>query len=126
MHQNLVYRYRMQSGNLDELHRYAPLIEAQLRELPGLKDVNLDSQLNSDQATGDAGHKNAISPGAKELPTMTLSFSLAPKVAFVDAIAQIHDMEIRVALPATITTSLPAVKQSCGTERLLQRIYPPQ
>jgi hypothetical protein len=37
---------------------------------------------------------------------MTVSFSLAPKVALVDAVAQIHDMQIRLALPATITTSL--------------------
>jgi hypothetical protein len=42
----------------------------------------------------------------KELPTMTISFSLAPKVALVDAIAQIHDMEIRLALPPAITASL--------------------
>lgn len=106
IHQSLVYRYRMQSGNLEDLHRYAPLIEARLRELPVLKDVSLDSQLKSDQAVDDAGRQKATVPGAKELPTMTLSFSLAPKAAVADAMAQIHDVEIRVALPATITTSL--------------------
>jgi multidrug efflux pump subunit AcrB len=37
---------------------------------------------------------------------MTISFNLVPKVALADAIAQIHDIEIRLALPATITTSL--------------------
>jgi hypothetical protein len=106
MHQSLVYRYRLQSGNLDDLHRYAPVIEAQMRELPVLKDVSLDSQLKSDQAIGNIDQQKATVPGVKELPTMTLSFSLAPKVALADAMAQIHAMEIRLALPATITTSL--------------------
>jgi len=106
MEQNLVYRYRLQSGNLDDLHRYAPLIEARLRELPDLKDVSLDSQLKNDQAIGDGERQRATGPGIKELPTMTLSFSLAPKVAFADAMTQIRDMEIRLGLPATITTSL--------------------
>lgn len=87
-HQSL-YQYRLQSSNLDDLHRFAPVIEAQMRELPILQDVSLDSQLKS-QGTSD----------------VTISFGLAPKVALGDAIAQIHDMEIRLALPATITTSL--------------------
>jgi hypothetical protein len=102
MHQSLVYRYRLQSGNLDDLRSYAPVIEAQMRELPVLKDVSLDTQLSG----VDVDHQKTTVPGVKELPTMTVSFSLAPKVALPDAIAQIHDMEIRLALPATITTSL--------------------
>ena len=106
MHQSLVYRYRLQSGNLDDLRRYAPVIEAKMRELPILKYVSVDTQLNSDRAIVDVDHQKATPPGVKDLPTMTVSFSLAPKVALSDAIAQIHDMEIRLALPATITTSL--------------------
>lgn len=106
MHQSLVYRYRLQPGDLDDLRRYAPVIEAQMRELPDLKDVSVDTQLNNDQAIVDVDHQKTTLPGVKELPTMTVSFSLAPKVALSDAIAQIHDMEIRLALPATITTSL--------------------
>jgi hypothetical protein len=104
MHPSLVYRYRLQSGNLDDLRRYAPVIETQMRELSVLRDVSVD-ELNSDNAV-DVDHKKTTLPGVKELPTMTVSFSLAPKVALPDAIAQIHDMEIRLALPATITTSL--------------------
>jgi hypothetical protein len=106
MHQSLVYRYRLQSGNLDDLRHFAPVIEAQMRELPVLKNVSVDAQLNSDQAIVDFDHQKITVPGVKELPTMTVSFSLAPKAALSDAIAQIHDMEIRLALPATITTSL--------------------
>ena len=105
MHQSLVYRYRLQSDNLDDLRRYAPVIEAQVRELAVLKDVSVDTQLNSDQAI-DVDHQKPTIPDVKELPTMTVSFSLAPKAALPDAIAKIHDMEIRLALPATITTSL--------------------
>jgi hypothetical protein len=104
MHPSLVYRYRLQSGNLDDLRRYAPVIETQMRELSVLRDVSVD-ELNSDNAV-DVDHKKTTLPGVKELPTMTVSFSLAPKAALPDAIAQIHDMEIRLALPATITTSL--------------------
>ncbi len=106
MQQNLVYRYRLQSANLDDLHRYAPLIEAQMRELPVLKDVNLESQRKSGKALAGVDQQMAAVRGVKELQAMTLSFSLAPKVALADAMAQIHDAEIRLALPATITTSL--------------------
>jgi multidrug efflux pump subunit AcrB len=100
------YRYKLQSGNLDDLRRYAPVIEAQMRKLSVLEDVSLDTQLNSDQAIVDAGHQKARVPDVKELPTVTVSFRLTPKAALADAVAQIHDMEIRLALPATITTSL--------------------
>ena len=106
MHQSLVYRYKLQSGNLDDLGRYAPAIEAQMHKLPVLEDISVDSQLNSGQAIVDVDHQKARVPGVKEPPTVTVSFRLAPKAALADAIAQIHDMEIRLALPATITTSL--------------------
>jgi multidrug efflux pump subunit AcrB len=64
MHQSLLYRYRLQSANLDDLHRYAPVIEAQLRELPVLKDVSVDSQLKSDQAIVDVDPQKATVPGS--------------------------------------------------------------
>jgi hypothetical protein len=106
MHQNLLYRYSLQSGNLDDLHRYAPVIEAQMRELPVFNDVSLDSQLRSDQAIVGVDPQKPTVPIIKQLPTMTITFRLAPKVTLTDAIAQIHGMEIRLALPATIRTSL--------------------
>jgi multidrug efflux pump subunit AcrB len=105
MHRNL-YQYTLQSDNLDDLQRFAPVIETQMRELPVLKDVSLNSHIKSHQATVDVDSQRATASGVKELATMTISFSLAPRVALADAIAQIHDMEIRLALPATITTSL--------------------
>jgi hypothetical protein len=108
MHPSLVYRYTLQSGNLDDLRRYAPVIEAQMRELPVLKDVSVDSQLKSDQA--HLNHQRTTGPGVEVVSAMTISFRLAPKVALVDAMVQIHDMEIRLALPATFTTSLAKVE----------------
>jgi hypothetical protein len=98
-HKNF-YQYTLQSNNLDDLHRFAPMIEAQMRRLAVLKDVNLNSKIKS------LDSQKARASDVKELPTMTISFGLAPKVALVDAIAQIHDIETRLALPPTITTSL--------------------
>lgn len=109
MHHSDLIRYRLQSDNVDDLHRYAPVIEAQLRELPVLEDVSLDSQVKSDQVTVGVDPKKQF-PIIKLLPTMTITFRLPPKVTFGDAIAQIHDMEIRLALPATIITSFAADK----------------
>ena len=90
-HQDL-YQYTLQSSNAGEIHHFAPVIEAQMRRLPALKDVSLNSKFKSPQ----------------ELPTvaMTISFRLAQGVALSDAIAQIQDMTSGLALPATITTSL--------------------
>jgi hypothetical protein len=109
MHQSDIIRYRLQSDNVDDLHRHAPVIEAQMRELPFLEDVSLDSQVRSDQATVGVDPQKRV-PIIKLLPTMTITFRLAPKVTSGDAIAQIHDMEIRLALPATIMTSFAAAK----------------
>lgn len=106
IHHNL-YQYTLQSDNLDDLQRFAPVIETQMRELPVLKDVNLNSYIKSHQATDS---QRATASGVKELATMTILFSLAPRVAVADAIDQIHDLEIRLALPATITTSLAKVE----------------
>jgi hypothetical protein len=94
-HQNL-YQYTLQSGNPDELHRFAPVIVAQMRQLTALKDVSLVSQTNGDPAVDNTG----------EPVTVTILFGLPPNVALSDALAQIHDMEIQLALPATITTSM--------------------
>jgi hypothetical protein len=109
MHQSDLIRYRLQSDNVDDLHRYAPAIEAQMRELPFLEDISLDSQVKSDQATVGVDPQKRV-PIIKLLPTMTITFRLAPKVTFGDAIAQVHDMEIRLALPPTIMTSFAAAK----------------
>jgi hydrophobic/amphiphilic exporter-1 (mainly G- bacteria), HAE1 family len=44
------YQYTLQSGSLDELYRFAPLVEAQMRQLPALEDVGSDLQIKNPQA----------------------------------------------------------------------------
>lgn len=109
MHRSDLIRYRLQSDNVDDLHRYGSVIEAQMRGLTVLQDVSLDSQVKSDQATVGVEPKKRV-PIIKLLPTMTITFRLAPKVMFSDAVAQIHDVETRLALPATIMTSFASAK----------------
>jgi len=43
------YQYTLQSPDTAELYRYAPLLEARLRTLPGLQDVTSDLQLKNPQ-----------------------------------------------------------------------------
>ncbi|MBI3706136.1 MAG: efflux RND transporter permease subunit [Proteobacteria bacterium] len=45
-----LYQYTVQAGNLAELYRYAALLEARLRDLPGFQDVTSDLQIKSPQA----------------------------------------------------------------------------
>jgi hypothetical protein len=61
MHQSLIYRYRLQSGNLDDLRRYVSVIETQMRELSVLKDVSVDAQLNSNNPV-DVDHQRTTLP----------------------------------------------------------------
>ena len=43
------YQYALQSSDIDELYKYAPILEAKLRELPGFLDVTSDLQIKSPQ-----------------------------------------------------------------------------
>jgi HAE1 family hydrophobic/amphiphilic exporter-1 len=43
------YQFTLQSPDTDELYRYAPLLEARLRAVPGLQDVTSDLQIKSPQ-----------------------------------------------------------------------------
>jgi multidrug efflux pump subunit AcrB len=90
------YQYTLQSQNLDELNRFAPTVEAQMRRLPSLQDVSSDLQIKSPDTIGNS---SLMSPG------ITVLFKLAPGVALGDAIDQIQRMEKGLPLPATITTS---------------------
>ncbi len=105
-----LYQYTLQSGNLEELDRFAPVVEVQMRRLSVIviKDVSLDPQLKRRQAIVNADPQHAAANDVKERPTvtMTILFSTAPGEPLDDAIAKISDMERRLALPATISTSL--------------------
>jgi hydrophobic/amphiphilic exporter-1 (mainly G- bacteria), HAE1 family len=57
------YQYTLQSGSLDELYRFAPLVEAQMRRLPALQDVGSDLQIKSPQAVVNVDRQKAAALG---------------------------------------------------------------
>jgi hypothetical protein len=105
-----LYQYMLQSSSLEDLNRLAPVVEAQMRRLSVIvvKDVSLDPQLKRHQANVNVERQPAAADDVKVLPTatMTISFSTAPGEPLEDAIVKINDMEKRLALPPTITTTL--------------------
>ncbi|HWG37182.1 MAG TPA: efflux RND transporter permease subunit [Terriglobales bacterium] len=48
---NAQFQYTLQSENLDDLNKYAPLMLAKLRSIPQLRDVNSDQQTHGLEAT---------------------------------------------------------------------------
>src|SRR5439155_14738681 len=58
-----LYQYTLQSGNLDELYRFAPLVEAQMRRLPILQDVGSDLQIKSPQSIVNIDRQKAAALG---------------------------------------------------------------
>ncbi len=57
------YQYTLQAGNLDELFRFAPLVDAEIRKLPGLQDISSDLQIKSPQAILNIDRQKAASLG---------------------------------------------------------------
>jgi HAE1 family hydrophobic/amphiphilic exporter-1 len=57
------YQYTLQSGNLDELYRFAPLVEAQMRRLRVLQDVGSDLQIKNPQAIVNVDREKAAALG---------------------------------------------------------------
>jgi HAE1 family hydrophobic/amphiphilic exporter-1 len=43
------YQFALQSPDTEELYKYAPILEAKVRDLPGLQDVNTDLQIKNPQ-----------------------------------------------------------------------------
>jgi HAE1 family hydrophobic/amphiphilic exporter-1 len=58
-----LYQYTLQSGNLDELYRFAPLVAAQMRRLPALQDVGSDLQIKNPQAIVNVDRQKAAALG---------------------------------------------------------------
>jgi hydrophobic/amphiphilic exporter-1 (mainly G- bacteria), HAE1 family len=46
-----LYQFTLQDTDTSELYHWAPIMEAKMRELPGLEDVNSDLQLKNPQVT---------------------------------------------------------------------------
>src|SRR5206468_8582413 len=58
-----MYQYTLTSGNLDELYRYGPLVEQQMRRLPILQDVGSDPQIKSPQTALNVDREKAPALG---------------------------------------------------------------
>ena len=58
-----LYQYTLQAGNLDELFRFAPLVDAAIRKLPGLQEISSDLQIRSPQAILDIDQQKAATLG---------------------------------------------------------------
>jgi multidrug efflux pump len=65
---NSQYQYTLESENLSDLQQWAPRVEARLRQVPGLRDVNSDQQTRGLQATlvidRDTASRLGIAPAA--------------------------------------------------------------
>ncbi|HET6221889.1 MAG TPA: efflux RND transporter permease subunit, partial [Dongiaceae bacterium] len=183
------YQYTLQGTDLQELSHWAPIVEAKVKALPGLQDVDSDLEITSPQVFIDIDREKAatlgITPGqirdslysafgarqvatiytpiddyavilevlpqrqrdtadlsrlyirapsgklvplgtfAKiietvgplsvnhqwQLPSVTISFGLAPGTALGDAVTQIHAVEQQIGLPATITPTFQGTAQ---------------
>jgi len=57
------YQFTLQSPDTDELYRYVPILEAKMRELPGLQDVTSDLQIKNPQITVEVDRDRASALG---------------------------------------------------------------
>jgi HAE1 family hydrophobic/amphiphilic exporter-1 len=58
-----LYQYTLQSTDLQELYRWAPILYDKMRTLPGFTDVNTDLQVTSPQITVDIDRDKASAVG---------------------------------------------------------------
>jgi len=58
-----LYQLTLQSPDTEELYKYAPLLEARMRALPGLQDVTSDLQIKNPQVTVDIERDQAAALG---------------------------------------------------------------
>jgi HAE1 family hydrophobic/amphiphilic exporter-1 len=61
------YQYTLQGSDLAELYRDAPLLEAKMRTLPGLRDVTSDLQITNPQVEVDIDRDKAAQLGVSML-----------------------------------------------------------
>jgi HAE1 family hydrophobic/amphiphilic exporter-1 len=57
------YQYTLQSPDMNELYKYAPLLEAKLKDMPGLQDVASDLQIKSPQISININRDKASALG---------------------------------------------------------------
>jgi HAE1 family hydrophobic/amphiphilic exporter-1 len=61
------YQYALQGPDISELYRYAPMLEARLKDLPGFQDVTSDLQLKNPQITVSINRDKASALGLNVL-----------------------------------------------------------
>ena len=61
------YQYTLQSPDIKELYRYAPVLESKIKELQGFQDVTSDLQLKNPQITVNIDRDKAASLGLNVL-----------------------------------------------------------
>ena len=60
---NSLYQYSLQSLDLEDLHKYVPILTDKIRALPGLRDVDNDLQLSTPQIQVKIDHNKAAALG---------------------------------------------------------------
>src|SRR5260370_14699337 len=58
-----LYQYTLQAGNLEELYRFAPLVDTEIRKLAVLQDISSDLQIRSPQAILNVDRRKAAALG---------------------------------------------------------------
>ncbi len=58
-----MYQFTLQSPDLDDLYKYAPILEEKLRQVPILQDVNTDLQIKNPQINIDINRDKAMALG---------------------------------------------------------------
>jgi HAE1 family hydrophobic/amphiphilic exporter-1 len=79
------YQYTLQSPDTDELYRTAPLLEAKLRAIPQLQDVNTDLQIKNPQVNLEIDRDKASALGvtAEQIETaLSIAYS-TPQVSTI-------------------------------------------
>jgi HAE1 family hydrophobic/amphiphilic exporter-1 len=61
------YQYALQGPDISELYRYAPMLEARLKDLPGFQDVTSDLQLKNPQISVSINRDKASALGLNVL-----------------------------------------------------------
>ena len=65
------YQYALQGPDIGELYRYAPVLEAKLKDLPGFQDVTSDLQLKNPQVSVSINRDKASALGLSALQIET-------------------------------------------------------
>ena len=69
------YQYTLQGGDLQELYKWAPVLEAEIKRAPGFQDVSTDLQIRSPQAIIQVDKDRAATMGVNADQVRNLLYS---------------------------------------------------